>query len=75
MADRRQFLKTSLLGASALAMSSRLDATEATGIAANQTAWAILGQDGHAPDAVEAGALQLAKDQRALILSKSSYPA
>ena len=91
-ADRRQFLKTSLLGASALAISKRLDATGAAvgsargpsamrvastwdfGVAANQAAWTVLSQGGHALDAVEAGVRVPEADLRNHSVGKGGYP-
>ncbi|MEW9623242.1 hypothetical protein [Rhodanobacter geophilus] len=81
MTDRRQFLKASPPGASALATGKCLDAagtarqaasvrvasTRDFGSAANEAAWATLGQGGY-PD-------RDAKDQRALIPAKSVFHA
>lgn len=70
MGDRRQFLKTAALAASAAALpagrsragsvahasGARVASTWDFGVAANQAAWSILENGGHALDAVEAGA-------------------
>ncbi|MBD8873569.1 N(4)-(beta-N-acetylglucosaminyl)-L-asparaginase [Rhodanobacter sp. DHB23] len=94
MTDRRQFLKTSLLGASALAMSKPLAATGATGmagttgkpgivrvvstwdfgVAANKAAWTVLGQGGHALDAVETGVRVPEADLKNHSVGRAGYP-
>ena len=68
MTARRVFLKTSTLGAVALAMADstraaqtgpvkpRVISTWDFGVAANQAAWQVLRAGGRALDAVEAGA-------------------
>ncbi|MDQ6646174.1 MAG: N(4)-(beta-N-acetylglucosaminyl)-L-asparaginase [Pseudomonadota bacterium] len=92
MADRRGFLKASLLGVSAsmLTWGGRLAAMPAKrapnastvrvvstwdfGIAANQAAWAILADGGHALDAVEAGARVPESDLKNHSVGKGGYP-
>lgn len=66
MANRRDFLKTSLATSAALALAAEAAVTEKTGarvvstwdfgVGANRAAWQVLGSGGSALDAVEAGA-------------------
>ena len=90
MADRRDFLKASLLGASALALTSKVGATAATtaesatgarvvstwdfGVAANQAAWSVLAKGGHALDAVETGVMVPEADLKNHSVGRAGYP-
>ncbi|MBS0433112.1 MAG: N(4)-(beta-N-acetylglucosaminyl)-L-asparaginase [Proteobacteria bacterium] len=86
MGDRRQFLKTAALAASAAALSARADdlapapsgarvaSTWDFGVAANQAAWAVLANDGSALDAVEAGARVPEADLKNHSVGKGGYP-
>lgn len=90
MADRRDFLKASLLGASAWALAGQVGATAATtgkgapgarvvstwdfGVAANQAAWSVLAQGGHALDAVEAGVMVPEADLKNHSVGRAGYP-
>jgi len=92
MTDRRNFLKASLLGASAsaLAWAGKLAASQAStsqtfsgsrvvstwdfGVAANKAAWTVLGQGGHALDAVETGVQVPESDLKNHSVGKAGYP-
>ncbi len=92
MTDRRNFLKASLLGASAsaLAWAGKLAAKQAStsqafsgarvvstwdfGVAANKAAWTVLGQGGHALDAVETGVQVPESDLKNHSVGKAGYP-
>ncbi|HWG11040.1 MAG TPA: N(4)-(beta-N-acetylglucosaminyl)-L-asparaginase [Rhodanobacteraceae bacterium] len=88
MGDRRQFLKTAALAASAAALpaqrshagnaaapsGARVASTWDFGVAANQAAWAILGNGGHALDAVEAGARVPEADLKNHSVGRAGYP-
>ena len=92
MTDRRNFLKASLLGASAsaLAWAGKLAANQAStsqafpgarvvstwdfGVAANKAAWTVLGQGGHALDAVETGVQVPESDLKNHSVGKAGYP-
>jgi N4-(beta-N-acetylglucosaminyl)-L-asparaginase len=92
MTDRRNFLKASLLGASAsaLAWAGKLAANQAVagqtisgarvvstwdfGVAANQAAWTVLSQGGHALDAVETGVQVPESDLKNHSVGKAGYP-
>jgi len=92
MANRRNFLKASLFGASASAMAwgGKLAATQTSadnvftgarvvstwdfGVAANQAAWTVLGNGGHALDAVEVGVQVPESDLKNYSVGKGGYP-
>lgn len=90
MVDRRAFLKTSLLGASALALAHRVSADAAPpqakapsarvistwdfGVAANRAAWAVLAKGGHALDAVETGVQVPEADLKNHSVGRAGYP-
>ncbi|WP_114241500.1 N(4)-(beta-N-acetylglucosaminyl)-L-asparaginase [Dyella sp. C9] len=90
MADRRDFLKASLLGASTLALAGQAEATVSAagkgdsgarvistwdfGVAANQAAWAVLDKGGHALDAVEAGVMVPEADLKNHSVGRAGYP-
>ncbi|WP_266158758.1 N(4)-(beta-N-acetylglucosaminyl)-L-asparaginase [Dyella silvatica] len=90
MVDRRAFLKTSLLGASALALAGRVSADVAApaskavaakvistwdfGVAANRAAWAVLDKGGHALDAVETGVQVPEADLKNHSVGRAGYP-
>ncbi|AHX13612.1 N(4)-(beta-N-acetylglucosaminyl)-L-asparaginase [Dyella jiangningensis] len=90
MTDRRDFLKASLLGASALALAGKADAGTAApskgaagarvistwdfGVAANQAAWAVLSKGGHALDAVETGVMVPEADMKNHSVGRAGYP-
>ena len=90
MADRRDFLKASVLGASALALAGKVGATTAAagkgatgarvistwdvGVAANQAAWSVLAQGGHALDAVETGVMVPEADLKNHSVGRAGYP-
>jgi N4-(beta-N-acetylglucosaminyl)-L-asparaginase len=90
MVDRRSFLKTSLLGASALALATRVSADAAPpaakasaakvistwdfGVAANRAAWAVLDKGGHALDAVETGVQVPEADLKNHSVGRAGYP-
>jgi N4-(beta-N-acetylglucosaminyl)-L-asparaginase len=92
MTDRRNFLKASLLGASASALAwggklvagqpvsarkasgARVVSTWDFGVAANQAAWTVLGNNGHALDAVEKGVQVPESDLKNHSVGKGGYP-
>jgi N4-(beta-N-acetylglucosaminyl)-L-asparaginase len=85
MTQRRTFLKTSLYGAAALALSESVRATAAPprarvvstwdfGVPANQAAWTLLKAGGRALDAVEAGARIPEADLRNHSVGRAGYP-
>ncbi len=89
MSDRRQFLKTAALGASAVALAARIKPAGAAGtatriarvtstwdfgVAANHAAWSILKDGGHSLDAVEAGARVPEADLKNHSVGKGGYP-
>ncbi|RDI97112.1 N(4)-(beta-N-acetylglucosaminyl)-L-asparaginase [Dyella solisilvae] len=90
MADRRDFLKASLLGASAFALAgganalagssdkskagARVVSTWDFGVAANQAAWSVLAKGGHALDAVEAGVMVPEADLKNHSVGRAGYP-
>ena len=90
MADRRRFLKDSILSSSLLLaanVSARASAAERAitaearvvstwdfGVAANQAAWAVLAKNGRALDAVEAGARIPEADLRNHSVGRAGYP-
>ncbi|MFC5741111.1 N(4)-(beta-N-acetylglucosaminyl)-L-asparaginase [Dyella tabacisoli] len=89
MVDRRDFLKASLLGASALALadnarahtglhakapSAKVISTWDFGVAANHAAWAVLDKGGHALDAVETGVQVPEADLKNHSVGRSGYP-
>lgn len=90
MVDRRSFLKTSLLGASALALAHRVSADAVSpqakapsarvistwdfGVAANRAAWAVLAKGGHALDAVETGVQVPEADLKNHSVGRAGYP-
>jgi N4-(beta-N-acetylglucosaminyl)-L-asparaginase len=102
MSDRRNFLKASLLGASASALAlsaktfgqaskaqpssaqasaasgkfsgARVVSTWDFGVAANLSAWSILGSGGHALDAVEKGVQVPESDLKNHSVGKGGYP-
>ncbi len=89
MTNRRHFLKASLLGASASMLAwggrsaaaplpassvARVVSTWDFGVAANQAAWSVLGQGGHALDAVESGVQVPESDLRNHSVGKGGYP-
>ncbi len=91
MADRRDFLKASLLGASAVVLAGKVDASTAVatgkgatgarvistwdfGVAANQAAWSVLAQGGHALDAVETGVMVPEADLKNHSVGHAGYP-
>ena len=92
MTDRRNFLKASLLGASASALAwagklaanqtavaptfsgARVVSTWDFGVAANKAAWTVLGQGGHALDAVETGVQVPESDLKNHSVGKAGYP-
>ncbi|MHA6203793.1 N(4)-(beta-N-acetylglucosaminyl)-L-asparaginase [Dyella soli] len=90
MVDRRDFLKASLLGASALALTGKGGAATAApasggavarvistwdfGVAANQAAWSVLARGGHALDAVEAGVMVPEADLKNHSVGRAGYP-
>lgn len=89
MTSRRQFLKTTVLGASAAALAARtgpaftapsgrgvarVASTWDFGVAANHAAWSILKEGGHALDAVEAGARVPEADLKNHSVGKGGYP-
>jgi N4-(beta-N-acetylglucosaminyl)-L-asparaginase len=90
MTDRRDFLKASLLGASALALAGKVEAgtslqgkgatgarvisTWDFGVAANQAAWTVLSKGGHALDAVETGVMVPEADLKNHSVGRAGYP-
>jgi N4-(beta-N-acetylglucosaminyl)-L-asparaginase len=90
MADRRDFLKASVLGASALAIAGKAGATVSNdtkassgarvistwdfGVAANQAAWSVLSKGGHALDAVETGVMVPEADLKNHSVGRAGYP-
>ena len=90
MADRRDFLKASLLGASAAALAGKVGATTAVtgkgatgarvistwdfGVAANQAAWSVLSKGGRALDAVETGVMVPEADMKNHSVGRAGYP-
>ncbi|WP_445146953.1 N(4)-(beta-N-acetylglucosaminyl)-L-asparaginase [Dyella sp. Tek66A03] len=90
MADRRDFLKASLLGASALALAGKAGAGTAAaaksvtgarvvstwdfGVAANQAAWSVLAKGGQALDAVETGVMVPEADLKNHSVGRAGYP-
>jgi len=90
MADRRDFLKASLLGASALALAGKASATATAsnkgsgvarvistwdfGVAANQAAWSVLAKGGNALDAVETGVMVPEADLKNHSVGRAGYP-
>ena len=90
MTDRRDFLKASLLGASALALAGKVEAdttlhakgatgarvisTWDFGVAANQAAWEVLSKGGHALDAVETGVMVPEADLKNHSVGRAGYP-
>jgi N4-(beta-N-acetylglucosaminyl)-L-asparaginase len=90
MTDRRDFLKASLLVASALALAGKVEAgtslqgkgatgarvisTWDFGVAANQAAWTVLSKGGHALDAVETGVMVPEADLKNHSVGRAGYP-
>ncbi|WP_266182433.1 N(4)-(beta-N-acetylglucosaminyl)-L-asparaginase [Dyella humicola] len=90
MADRRDFLKASVLGASALALAGKAGASSIPagkpvtgarvvstwdfGVAANQAAWSVLTKGGHALDAVETGVMVPEADLKNHSVGRAGYP-
>ena len=90
MADRRDFLKASLLGASVLALTGKAGASTSAagrsasgarvvstwdfGVAANQAAWSVLAKGGHALDAVETGVMVPEADLKNHSVGRAGYP-
>jgi N4-(beta-N-acetylglucosaminyl)-L-asparaginase len=85
MTARRTFLKTSMVGAAALALGETVSAKNATpaarvvstwdfGVPANQAAWAVLSAGGSALDAVEAGARVPEADLKNHSVGRAGYP-
>jgi len=85
MTARRTFLKTSMIGATALALGDKVFAKSAPpaarvvstwdfGVPANQAAWAVLGAGGRALDAVEAGARIPEADLKNHSVGRAGYP-
>jgi N4-(beta-N-acetylglucosaminyl)-L-asparaginase len=85
MTARRTFLKTSMLGASAFALSGKVSAKSAPpgarvvstwdfGVPANQAAWVVLSAGGRALDAVEAGARVPEADLKNHSVGRAGYP-
>ena len=85
MTARRTFLKTSMIGATALALGDNVSAKGAAagarvvstwdfGVPANQAAWAVLNAGGRALDAVEAGARVPEADPNNHSVGRAGYP-
>jgi N4-(beta-N-acetylglucosaminyl)-L-asparaginase len=85
MTARRTFLKTSMIGATAIALAHKASAKSASpgarvvstwdfGVPANQAAWTVLAAGGRALDAVEAGARVPEADLKNHSVGRAGYP-